>query len=291
MTTRDPLIEALVRGFPTWEDRNKLARAAQIRDPQLTGTDYAVWEGLLEEALAQGRTHALAAAIDAAGRPKLAEAVKNGGLPDSRPRWAVLGAVLMGSALFLFLFYVTLDPGKSSEWRDERGAETESRMPVQPRKTPVDHDHEEWPDNGVIDHVRAERPPGRGRPTAADPAAGSGDEPAPSDPEPDPGTEAPAPAAVTAPASGEPTGWGSCTAPPGQRIGYAWAGASAPADPWRPDGRVNVREDYPREANGWDTKSRTVCILPEGVTIPLAEGSIAVDGGAVYVPVVAPEVP
>jgi hypothetical protein len=300
MHARKPLIDALSRAFPSWEDRNNLARAAQIRDPQLTGDAAQVWEGLLDEAEAQGRTEALGNAVAAAGRPKLADAIRRGGLDAERPRAVVLGAALMASALFLFLFYVALDPAGESP-----GVQVESTASRTLREGSA-HEHENWPGGEVLDHVRAERP-GREEPVVADPEGEPAVEPVvEADPaaaaEGSPPTEDPehasteeaeraTPAAVPATPSAEQTGWGKCLGRPGERIGYAWAGDTAPGEPWHIEAPVNVRIDYPRAENDWNTSSATVCILPSGVDLALPEGTIAVAGGAVYVPVIAPGAP
>ncbi|MCO4743440.1 MAG: hypothetical protein KC912_01540 [Proteobacteria bacterium] len=255
MAQRDPLIEALARGFSQWEDRARLAKAAGLSDPQLAGDPYDVWDGLVEQAVAEGRTAALAQALTDEGRPRLASAVKEGGLPDSKPRAAVLMAALMGASLFMFLFYVVLDPAQRDV--DARMGSSRAVMDAatQPRELPEPEEKAPVEAEDAVDAIE------------------DADEPADPNEAPDADTL---------------TGWGDCKAAPGTRIGYAWAGKQVPSSPWRPEGRVNVRADYPNEANSWNTTSATVCILPSDVEVPLAEGVIEVDGGAVYIPVVAP---
>jgi len=70
--------------------------------------------------------------------------------------------------------------------------------------------------------------------------------------------------------------------------GYAYVSdGSAPrmGEVWSVPRSINVRVDYPRAANGWDSKSDVVCVLPAGTKVPVSGRPVPVEGGAVWVPV------
>jgi hypothetical protein len=83
-----------------------------------------------------------------------------------------------------------------------------------------------------------------------------------------------------------------CGGHPGEAVGYWYAGRHSPTQGETVvlDHMVNVRADYPRRANHWSTRSRVRCVLEPGDLAHISSAPITVEGGHVWVPVLAGDV-
>lgn len=271
----------LAGALPTWEDREFVAKAADLGDAQLTGSDSAeVWAGVLRDGLQAGRLDKLLIAA-ARRRPghrglaRLGAAAEAGHLPvmyreGGLTVWLGLGGI--GLALVLVAVAVLLGSSQGPALVVDGPDETEAPAPrptTPATVAPSAPDPVPAPVPAAVPAPGAPPPVSfedqlRGVPEVAVPA------PAPSGP------------------AGEPDG--PC---PGTRdavVGYAWAGEASPGDKgdfWELDRHVNVRADFPKAENKWNSRAKTVCVIPPGAAIELVEGVMAIRGGAFWVPVVA----
>ncbi|HMV70460.1 MAG TPA: hypothetical protein PKA64_26705, partial [Myxococcota bacterium] len=70
--------------------------------------------------------------------------------------------------------------------------------------------------------------------------------------------------------------------------GYAYVTDGRPprlGEVWTVPRSINVRADYPRADNGWNSRADVTCILPPGARVQITERPAPVEGGAVWVPV------
>lgn len=80
---------------------------------------------------------------------------------------------------------------------------------------------------------------------------------------------------------------GRCTTEAGGIVGYWYAGKRAPNDASVVlDRMVNVRQDYPSRANGWNARSTIACVLRPGDRVQLALPPVHVDGDRYWIPLV-----
>ncbi|MFK7930144.1 MAG: effector-associated domain EAD1-containing protein [Myxococcota bacterium] len=285
------LVAHLADRLPSYQDRSAAARGAGLGDTQLTGEAILVWALLVREAEERRRLTPLLseAARVRPGDPvltQLATSAADGALvvpKRDRPGEWVRGALIAGAVVAAL--------GAIALFADLSGL-TQSFAPPAPAASTAP------PIAAALGTPLATPPaaPVQGSPVAdaAQPSASNtplatagdgtsaGGETAP------PPLEAPAdPPPTTAAPSNEATGGGLCPGSPTQIIGYAYAGETAPAvATWRlPAGR-NVRADYPRRENSWNSRSPVVCVLPRGSTLRIERPPIRVDGDAYWIPVV-----
>jgi hypothetical protein len=92
-------------------------------------------------------------------------------------------------------------------------------------------------------------------------------------------------AAPAAPAAGVPKGGRSVC---GGAVGYAYvAEGRVPrmGEVWTVPRSLNVRADFPRVENGWDSRSAVTCVLPPGARVRVSDRPVPIEGGAVWVPI------
>jgi outer membrane biosynthesis protein TonB len=298
---RHALVAHLARVLPKWSDRESAARSAGLTEVQLAGDPAGVWAHLVEEAEAQGRTEALMRAAWSL-RPRdrvLAAAAGEEGAPllrgSSTGMWGslVLLMVVAGTARLMATPEAApeVEPVPAATPAPPPAALPAEPLPPPPnplgRQAPAG---EEQPPSAeelgrlaaVPDVARAEAPPRPPRPPPApaeakvvDPKAeAKAADPKAADPKATPTTTAEARKGRKDPCNGG-RGYAYVTDGRAPRMGEVW---SVPRS-------INVRADYPRADNGWNSRADVTCVLPPGAKVQIAERPVPVEGGAVWVPV------
>lgn len=319
------LIAHLARVLPSWADRQAVVRGSGLKDVQIAGDALACWQLLMDEAERQGRTEQLLKAafrarprdrVIAAAAGEDAASVVRG---SSWGVWAALG-VLVAAAGVGAMWNPEQAPEKvdapasegvrggrpaASASSDLPGATGSASTPAPlPLNVPVPPPPSAKAAAATAAAAAAAAVPA-GEPLAAPapavvappkgaPPASGEEKPLSSDdlgrlasiPQPAVAEPAAAPAVpkaskvAAAPKGAKP----AC----GASGGYAYvADGNAPrmGEVWSVPRSINVRVDYPRAANGWDSKSEVVCVLPPGTKVPVSGRPVPVEGGAVWVPV------
>jgi hypothetical protein len=75
-----------------------------------------------------------------------------------------------------------------------------------------------------------------------------------------------------------------CNGERGEILGYWYAGVESPGAEYRLPTDARVRADYPRRANGHETRAREQCVLPRGTTVRPQNPPIHGDGDRWWVP-------
>lgn len=290
---RDSLVRLLAARLPAWGARADVARAAGLGDVQLTGSAGPVWGALVDEAIARDSLGALltAAARLRAEDPELgaiARSAADGALvvPHVDDNRAWIRGALIASAVVIALGIGALgyDLLVGTESANVDAVLTPT-VPVLPGGEGSDAD----PAAASGTSTAAEPDPAPS--VAPEPSAAVA--PEPPTPPPDSGSAAADAARDTppdvAPTEASPSSTaGPCSSPAGQVVGYAYAGESSPGSAgqvWTVPRGINVRADHPRRENGWNARTRVVCVLPRGARVRLTEAPVAVAGGAWWVPI------
>lgn len=266
---RHDLVAHLAQRLPGFGERSAAARDAGLGDTQLTGEPAQAWAMLVEAAV---QRHRLPRLLSAAARQRpgdallmgLATSAADGALVVPRrddPKAWVRGAAIAG-AVVLLLGIVALVAdlsGLASMGRPVDPGPAEVGASLTPPNNPTPPGSEEHADPAPADRAPATVP-------AAAPAV-----------------EPPTP-----PADGAGGVEGElCPGKPTEIVGYVYSGKTAPPGlTWRLSATRNVRVDYPRRENRWNSGTRVVCVLPRGATLRVERPPVLVEGGAYWVPVV-----
>jgi hypothetical protein len=293
--------------FPSYEQRAVLCEAAGLAgEVQLTGDARVAWLDVIRVATSTGRlTDLVERAIQQ--RPddeNLREmaAVMGSGKRWRARRWSLLlgTPMVLAAALLLWSPWSGEAPAPSEPEADGVAMAEAEHEPSTPISPP-----EEEP--GAEDEPELEPEPAPELASAMGQAGAQANdvqpepvpvpEPAP-EPEPAPVPEPvpvpePAPAVAPKPTPKPAGAVLRCEGPPGEVIGYWYAGETSPggvgAD-YTVDGGLNVRVDYPDVHNDFDARSALVCTLGHGWRLRLGHEPIAVPGGAYWVPLASDDI-
>lgn len=303
--TRDELAIFFARRFPTAEARARLAATAGlVLDPDLEAheahrTASSAWIALLALADERGALLQLADAACAAAPDdkNLAEARKL--LRGAPPAPAGAGGrtvAVVGVALVLSIVgagvvgaaWMAREPGEAAVVVAAVNRPVDAPVVAQPAPLPIEP---------VSAEIAVDGPPPVEAPTPVE-ASMAADAPPPVEapPVPQPATEAPeapppaerTPAAAAPPAPSPRSRSTSCKGPPGEIVGWWYAGTTSPGTQGATialPSSVNVREDYPRRDNGYAMRGRVLCWLPAGTSQRLSSAPVDIGQGHWWVPV------
>ena len=291
------LAALLTRRFSTAEERSELLRSAGLEDPGdwptalLQAQEAGVLARLLRRAAqtypGDENLQGVAATF---GRPFALYDLVSGGDRTSRVAFAAAGMVLFMLIVGAIAWYGSADD-KINRIVDEKTVDRPvAAVVAAPERlaTPI-----LAPPGALSPAVTTEGP--QEAPEPAEQSSEAVEDPPPAeDAQPPveeaavPSKDAEVPGEEPAPAAeGTATVEGRCGGTGGDLVGYWYAGfpfEASQGEDYTVKYGANVREDYPRKANGWTVKTPLVCALRAGDVVHLSEAPILVDGGKYWVP-------
>ncbi len=273
---RIAMARLLARGLPSWQDRENAASRAGLTDVQLTGSPQQVWELLVDEAVAQDRLGDLVRAAsrlapDDVALQRLADGMSQGKVATPGPglRLAIAGTALM--ALGGFFLLGSSDPVGEGEVPQAAEQHEDRALRVEPAQV-------ETPAPTEVAEAPAEAPEVAEAPQPVDEVEQAPQPPVEQPAEVEPVAATPPPAAAPPTTPGVP-----CESSGGFAfLGEQASGVSAGRE-WVVPRAVNVRLEYPSEANRWNARTEVQCVLPRGARVSMAQDPVRVDGNVYWV--------
>ncbi len=279
--------------FPSYEQRAALAEAAGLAgEAQLTGDAGTVWNDVVRVAVQKGKLNDLVERAvqqrpDDENLREMAGVIGGGGRWRKR-RWglAVGVVVLAAGGLLIWSPWSGDSPAPAPEPDNDAVAMVEPEPEVL-RTVPEPEVPQTVPEPEVLQNV----PEPEVLPTVPGPEP----EVPQTVPEPEPGPARATPEDSPSSPKASPRPSGAplrCEGPPGEIIGYWYAGETAPpkGSSFTVDGGINVRVDYPGHHNAYNARAALVCTLGHGWELRLGNEPVEVPGGAYWVPLAADDI-